>query len=455
MGAMRNRAAGPPRRRMRREVKWTLTAILVILLGEVFVLPRLGGGRHSLHLLSHVNLAIVLSALALEAGALVAYAQLTYAVLPTGILRRRRIMQIDLSTLAFSHIMPGGTAFGAALMYRLLTKEDVRAADAGFAIAMQGVGSAVVLNVIFWVALLISVFFHGYNPLYAVAAGLGVLLMASFAGVVVLLTKGRVKVVDLVRRSADRLPFVDGERLAVGLEHFAERLRIFASHRATLRQAIGWAAANWLLDAACLWVFIAAFHVYVSPVDLLVAYGLANVLAVIPITPSGLGVVEAVLIPTLHGFGVPLSVASLGVIGYRLVNFWLPIPVGGLAYLSLRFSGVGWRERLREVRREVSISTGTPEPESQTTPPESVPPESVPPESVQLAAPQPAAAPSGPAPKAGPPPATPVPPVAEPNGPTSAPAAGTPADSHRGRSRKASTRWRPGSRPPASRPLHP
>ncbi|HUO48348.1 MAG TPA: flippase-like domain-containing protein, partial [Acidimicrobiales bacterium] len=285
----------------------------------------------------------------------VAFAQLTYTVLPPGILRRRTIMQIDLSSLAFSHIMPGGTAFGAALMYRLFTKQGVRAADAGFAIAMQGVGSAVVLNVIFWLALLISVFFHGYNPLYAVAAGLGVLLMASFATVVVLLTKGRVKAVDLVRRIADRLPFVDGERLAVGLEHFAERLRIFASHRTLLRQAIGWAAANWLLDAACLWVFIAAFHVYVSPVDLLVAYGLANILAVIPITPSGLGVVEAVLIPTLHGFGVPLSVASLGVIGYRLVNFWLPIPVGGLAYLSLRFSGVGWRDRLREVRREVSI----------------------------------------------------------------------------------------------------
>ena len=38
-----------------------------------------------------------------------------------------------------------------------------------------------------------------------------------------------------------------------------------------------------------------------SPVDLLVAYGLANILAVIPITPGGLGVVEGVLIPTLVG----------------------------------------------------------------------------------------------------------------------------------------------------------
>ncbi|HLM95325.1 MAG TPA: hypothetical protein VK283_03370, partial [Acidimicrobiales bacterium] len=41
-------------------------------------------------------------------------------------------------------------------------------------------------------------------------------------------------------------------------------------------------------------------------------------------------------------------------LSYRLVNFWLPIPVGGIAYLSLRFSGEGWRQRLRHARDEVA-----------------------------------------------------------------------------------------------------
>jgi len=46
--------------------------------------------------------------------------------------------------------------------------------------------------------------------------------------------------------------------------------------------------------------------------------------------------VEAVLTSSLVGFGVARGVAVLGVIAYRLVNFWLPIPAGGLAYVSLR-----------------------------------------------------------------------------------------------------------------------
>jgi uncharacterized protein (TIRG00374 family) len=355
---LRRRTQGGRHRRIRREVTWTVGAVVAILVFEIFVLPRLGGVNQSLHLLSHINIGVALTGLVLEAAALVAWAMLTYTVLPPGILARRRIMQIDLSTLAVSHVMPGGTAFGAALMYRLFTQEGVQPSDAGFAIAMQGVGSAVVLNVIFWIALVISMFFHAYNPLYALAAGLGILLMAAFAGVVLLLTKGRIKVLEFARRTADRLPFVDGDTLADGVQHFADRLRLFARDRSLMRQAVGWATANWLFDAACLWVFLAAFHTYISPVDLLVAYGLANIIAVIPITPSGLGVIELVLITTLHGFGVPEHVAVLGVIGYRLVNFWLPIPIGGFAYLSLRFSELGWRSRLHEVHNEVFVEKG-------------------------------------------------------------------------------------------------
>jgi hypothetical protein len=38
----------------------------------------------------------------------------------------------------------------------------------------------------------------------------------------------------------------------------------------------------------------------------------------------------------LVGFGVTRSVATLGVLAWRLVNFWLPIPVGALSYVSLK-----------------------------------------------------------------------------------------------------------------------
>jgi hypothetical protein len=341
------------RRRLRREVRWTVTAVVVLLVVEFLVLPRLGGFRKSLDQVSHINGVYVIAGLLLEAAALAAYAQLTYTVLSPGGPGRWRLLRIDLSSLALSHVVPGGTAPGVGLSYRLLSQSGVGAADAGFALAMQGVGSAVVLNVLVWLALLMSLFTNGYNSLYSWAALAGTVLMASFAAVIVALTKGRHRSVEVVRVWADHVPFLNGDRLAEGVQRVAERLKDLAGHRDLLYRAVLWAAANWLLDAGCLWVFIAAFHHYVSPINVLVAYGLANILAVIPITPGGLGIIEGVLVSTLVGFGVPLDKAGVAVLGYRLVNFWLPIPVGGGAYLSLRFETLGWRQRLRNAREEI------------------------------------------------------------------------------------------------------
>ena len=91
-----------------------------------------------------------------------------------------------------------------------------------------------------------------------------------------------------------------------------------------------WASLNWLLDAASLWVFLRAFGGTLEIDALLIAFGLANIFAVIPITPGGLGIVEGIYIPTLVGFGLRRRVATLGVASYRLAQYWLPILLGGV-----------------------------------------------------------------------------------------------------------------------------
>ena len=85
---------------------------------------------------------------------------------------------------------------------------------------------------------------------------------------------------------------------------------------------------------------------------LLVTFGLANVTAVIPITPSGLGIVDAVYIPLLVGFGLTRSNAALGVASYRLMQVFLPILVGACFYTSLRYGpwSIERRDRLTRLR---------------------------------------------------------------------------------------------------------
>jgi uncharacterized protein (TIRG00374 family) len=187
------------------------------------------------------------------------------------------------------------------------------------------------------VALVVSIPLRGFNPLYVTVAIAGAALIAGFGVLVLLLTRGEEWAAGLLGRMAARLPLVDGRVVTRVVHHLAARLRELAGDRAMLARAVGWAAANWLLDAASLGVFVAAFGHRVAADGLLVSYGLANVLAAIPITPGGLGIVEGVLSSSLVGFGTPRGIAILGVLSWRLVNFWLPIPVGGLSYLSFRF----------------------------------------------------------------------------------------------------------------------
>ena len=122
-----------------------------------FILPLIPGFRKAADDLRNVNPALIGLGFALEIAALGAYSLMTRAALPSGSVSFARLFRIQLSTKALSGVMPAGSAAGSALGYRLLTISGVEAADAGFALATVGLGSAVVLNILLLGALLVSI----------------------------------------------------------------------------------------------------------------------------------------------------------------------------------------------------------------------------------------------------------------------------------------------------------
>ncbi len=86
-------------------------------------------------------------------------------------------------------------------------------------------------------------------------------------------------------------------------------------------------------------------------------------LTAVPVTPGGLGLVEGVLVPSLVGFGTTRAIAIVAVLGYRLVNFWLPIPAGAGSYLSLAGGGIRASDRRERLRRAVVDARSSTPPE--------------------------------------------------------------------------------------------
>src|SRR5262245_54788889 len=93
-----------------------------------------------------------------------------------------------------------------------------------------------------------------------------------------------------------------------------------------------------------------------APSLVLLAYVVAAVPGMIPITPGGLGFVEAGLTATLVLAGVPAGTAAIATLAYRLVSYWLPLPAGLLAY-GLYRRRYGGRPLASEAQRVDPVDT--------------------------------------------------------------------------------------------------
>jgi uncharacterized protein (TIRG00374 family) len=322
---------------MLKALRWVLFAIVIYF----FVLPLVPAFRNAIGDLTRIDPVLLAVAIGLEFVALYCYTLLTHAALGSDANRLTRfdLFRIQLSTRALGSILPGGSAASNALGFKLITSSGISKADAGFALATAGIGSAVILNVLLWIGLVVSIPLRGSSPVYGTAAVAGAVLMAIVGAVVFGIVDDKGRLHRLVRWFYDKLGR-DGESAANLLDHLRDRIRGLLAERDVLRRVIMWGTANWLLDLLALWLFLRAFGGSVAPDGLLVAFGLANVLASVPITPGGLGIVEGIYIPTLVGFGVPAATATVTVLTYRIAQFWLPILVGGVSYASLRIGAV-------------------------------------------------------------------------------------------------------------------
>lgn len=299
----------------------------------------------------------------LQLLALFFYSMLTKAALGDAghHLSATRMFRIQLSTRSLTNVVPGGNAAGSALGYRLLTLSGVKGPDAGFALATAGIGSAVVLNLVFWIGLIVSIPRRGVNPYYGAAALAGIIVIGVAVALGIGIMEGQ-KRAERVARWVAGVVRSDPDKMAAAIRQIGVRLDELVSDRVLLKKVVTFALLNWLVDAASLWVFLRAFGGSLEIDALIVSFGLANLLAAVPITPGGLGYVDLAYLSTLVGFGLSSSNARLGIASYRLAQFFFPILVGGLSYLSLRVGP--WRiekrdrlARLRELARTGSRSS--------------------------------------------------------------------------------------------------
>lgn len=257
-------------------------------------------------------------------------------------------LRLTITGYGAAHVLPGGGATAATVTYGALKGRGFDPKRIGVALAAVAALVYGALGLIFGGSLAYLVLDRDLDPAGMVAAVAGLLLVLAAS----LVSYAAYRNPSLTRRAFTRLALFGGSLLERGwsrqrVESWSERFvsRLRSEVKAVSRQLKsgpkdvlklgGLALGYWAFDALCLVVMFYALGVGVGVLDLLVAYGVATAAGMLPFTPGGIGIFETSMLATLALLGVG-SEAAIPILGYRLFNFWLPIPLAAIFYPTLR-----------------------------------------------------------------------------------------------------------------------
>ena len=293
----------------------------------VFLLaPGLGDVRD---LLVEAKPGWLVLAMALEGLSFVSYLVMFGPIFCTG-LTMNRSWQIGGSELAMGSVVPasgaGGLALGAWVLHRGgMGGERIARRSVAFFLIKSGVNfvAVAVLGAALAVGLLgpdLSLW------LTALPAALATLAIGAVA------VLPRMGPGERPEPDASRVErWLSATRRAVigGTVEAGKILR--RGHPAVIAGAIGY----WAFDNLVLWATFHAFGASPPLTVILLGYLIGQLGGALPL-PGGIGGIDLGLIGTLIVYGTPAAATAAAVLAYRIILFWLPLVVGGVAFGLLR-----------------------------------------------------------------------------------------------------------------------
>jgi uncharacterized protein (TIRG00374 family) len=244
------------------------------------------------------------------------------------------VVTSQLASNAFGRVVPGGVAASGALQYAMLVRAGVPAGAAASGMtgsALLLFGTLLALPLLATPAIIGGVAVDPHLTKAALAGAVLFILMVAVGAASVLSDRPLVLLGRAAQATWNRL-----RRQREPLSGLPERL---LHERDVVLGVLGrqwWealllAAGRWVLDYLTLIAALYALGASPRASLVLLAFCAAQLLGTLPLTPGGLGFVEAGLTGTLALAGVGGGAAVVATLAYRLVSFWLPLPAGAIA----------------------------------------------------------------------------------------------------------------------------
>jgi putative heme transporter len=244
------------------------------------------------------------------------------------------VVTSQLASNAFGRVVPGGVAASGAVQYAMLVRTGVPAGAAASGMTASALllfGTLLALPLLATPAIIGGVAVDPHLTKAALAGAVLFILMVAVGAACVLSDRPLVLLGRAAQATWNRLRRQREPLTGLPERLLHERDVVLGVLGRQWWEALLLAAGRWVLDYLTL--IAALYAVGASPRASLVllAFCAAQLLGTLPLTPGGLGFVEAGLTGTLALAGVGGGAAVVATLAYRLVSFWLPLPAGAVA----------------------------------------------------------------------------------------------------------------------------
>jgi uncharacterized protein (TIRG00374 family) len=339
-------APQPPAIDRRKQVIAGALTLAVLVFVFVGVFPKFANYSDAWAAIKEMSVGSLLALLAVTVLNVMVYVLPYQAALP-GISYAHAFV-VRQTSFMISNVVPAGGAFGIGVQYAMLSGYGYGPAPTSTAIAATTLWNLLVTLALPVVGVLLLAFEGKAQVHELVGAVVGLVAVAGMvvALVVVLRSEGAARrvggwgdaVLRKVRRSAEP------DAATKGILHFRDTTKdvVFNRWKLLTVTSVAQQLCQFLILAVGFYA-IAGRHSGVNPGELFAAFALARLAGFIPITPGGLGTVDAALVALIHQFGADKSVALAADLVWRAASFFPQVFIGVVTFLIWRKQSGGTR----------------------------------------------------------------------------------------------------------------
>jgi len=260
-------------------------------------------------------------------------------------LSRVEMTKISLELNFVNHILPSGGAAGFSYLGWVLKRYGVSPGRSTIAQAIRYFLTFIAFILLLFVSIIFLAIDNQVNrTIVVISITLGIVTIVAIIAVLYLMNKRSriMKFSDWSRTVINKFVSVvtfskknnvlHKETVDKFFEEFHDDYEALLKDKKILLRPVGWSILAIVLDVALLFVAFWSLGFVINPALLMISFGVSSIASLVPITPGGTGIYEAVMITFLSSAGVTPDAAIAGTLLARFVLLSGTVVFGYLFY---------------------------------------------------------------------------------------------------------------------------